>query len=206
MRLAHLLGLPVPAGVVVARRGVPFFASCDVSVVDGELPSADFDRLCEDRPNEVCGLMVFDGWIANSDRHDEYIWYDYYGHKLVAFDHGRGLLGTSGRTHLVSNRRRLGIRLDPPCLADHIRSFDDFWKWMDRIDRLHPQTILGIAEEASAVDVDRALALECGNWLIERRKRLPQLFENERHVFTRLRRSLHEPFGRSDDYFPEYCI
>ncbi len=206
MRLGHLIGLPIPAGIVVERNGNFFFASCDVSTVDGELPAADVPRLCRDRSDDACGIMVFDAWIANTDRHDENIWYDYYGDVVVAFDHGRGLLGTSGRPHMNSNKVRLGIRLDEVCLADHIISFNEFPKWHDRICRLHPNAIIQTVTEASSVDIDKSLALECGDWLINRRNILPDLFRNERHVFKKLQKTIFDPFGVIDDYFPEYCI
>ena len=206
MRLGQLAGLPVATGLVVERDGNPYFASCHLLAAGGELPAADFDRFATDKPHEACGVTVFDAWIANTDRHGKNMWYDYYGGEFFLLDHGRSLLGGSGRVHLLSQDRQLGIRLDEPCLAPHIRSFSGFAWWYEAICAISPNSIRAAALEASRVGIEQDLAIECASWLLKRRHSLPALFRSNIGVFPHAAPTLHDPFGAFDDFLPEWCI
>ena len=149
---------------------------------------------------------MFDAWIANTDRHDENLWYDYYGNTFLMFDHGRGVLGTSGRLHLTSNRSQLGIRIDSPCLSEFVETFHAFRHWHDRILDVPKHSIRQTAERAASVGVDIALARECAEWLLDRREKLPDLFRNNISSFPKYRPSLLDPFASSYDLLPEYNI
>lgn len=206
MRLGQLMGLPIPPGVIVENDGKTFYCSAHVSAASGDLPNADLERFAADKEDDACGVMVFDAWIANCDRHDENLWYDYYGNKCFLFDHGMSLLGGSGRTALTSNRDRLAIRVDSPCLAEHLQSLSFFDHWHSRICDIPAHAIRSAVRDAASVGVDEALAHECGEWLLVRRGRLPQLFRNQRNDFPKVRPTLFDPFQNNDDCSPEYHI
>ena len=197
MRLAQLIGLPVPIGMTLERDGNVYFASCHLLAAGGEMPKADLQRFVTDRPADACGITVFDAWIANADRHDENMWYDYYsdGGQFVLFDHGRALLNGSGRVHMSSNESRLGIRLDPPCLSFHMRSFTSFSHWVGLIQQVPTAAIFAATREAATVGVDVTLAEECATWFSARRDRLPELFRGSSDDFPQRERSLLDPFG-----------
>ena len=206
MRLGQLIGLPIPVGMVLNKDNTFYFASCHILAAGGELPKADLERFAKEKPIEACGVLVFDAWIANTDRHDENLWYDYYADRYFLIDHGRALLDGSGLTHLRSRADDLALRTDPPCLAPHIRSFHAFEFWRQQITALSEAAIRTTAIEAATVGVDQTLALECANWLIKRRRELPQLFRKNTSIFSRLQPSVLDPFGGPDVLFPQYCI
>jgi len=206
MRLGQMIGLPIPTGVVLEHEGNHYFCSLRIAADGNELPPANLEKFACEREEDSCGVMVFDAWIANTDRHNENLAYDYYANDYSIFDHGRGILGTSGRSHLLSNRDRLGVRVDSDCLADHFRSFGWFSRWYDRICEIPDPAIERIVKEASTVGVENELASECVTWLLDRRRRLPELFRKHEDLFPRMERNLFDPFGDDDDHTPEYHI
>jgi hypothetical protein len=206
MQLGRLIGLSVPPGMVVEKEGSLYFASMHILETGGSLPDCDFARFCREMRREACGTMVFDAWIANNDRHDENMWFNYYDSEYFLIDHGQSLLGNGGEVFLHSNRDRLHIRTSTPALSEFITSFVDFRHWYDLIKAIPPDSIRRVVNEAAKVGIDHLLANMTADWLIERRARLPRLFSMERGSFPKLIETLIDPFSDSNDTFPEYCI
>lgn len=206
MSLGRLVGLPIPNGMVVAKGNNSYYASCHIMGAGGQMPPANLARFCQEQKSEACGVLLFDAWIANTDRHDENMWYDYYANKYFLIDHGRALLNGSGAIHMESNRERLGIRVDPPCLSEHVTTFSNFPFWYDRLKLIPECTIRSIATQAATVGVDSDLADQCADWLIRRRRVLPELFTAEKDLFPKLEQSLLDPFGDCHDCQPDFTI
>jgi hypothetical protein len=205
-RLGQVIGLPVPAGITVERGGNVYFCSCNIGAAGGDLPEADFARFATEKAGDACGVTVFDAWIANTDRHNSNLWYDYYNDRFVIFDHGRALLNGSGRVHLQSNRDRLGVLDDERSLSHHVTNFASFRHWHQRILEIPEYAIFQWIGEAAAVGVDPVLARECATWLVKRRVMLPDLFRNGLASFPKYQPSVFDPFGDCDDPPPEYYI
>ena len=209
MRLGQTIGIPIPAGMVVDIQGELFFVSCNVMATGDEMPSADFERFVLDDPDMACGVIVFDAWIGNPDRHHKNVWFDYYADppRTAVIDHGKALLGDIDDTWLDQARNTLTARNDPIGLANQVRSLNHFPKWFDRINGISRSVIREVCDDAKAVGIDTETAIKCANWLINRRKQLPELFRTNLDKFPKLDKSiLIDPFGSIDDFPPEYYI
>ncbi|MEM7478421.1 MAG: HipA family kinase [Planctomycetota bacterium] len=206
-RLGQYMGLPIPVGMVLEKDSELFYASCHVSAATEELPDADLNRFCRDKADLACGVMVFDAWTANDDRHLENIWYNYYEDETFVFDQGNALLSDEGESHLHSAEKCLCVRYANDALSQFITSLDSFSIWYEAILRIPTSAITALVIEASAVGVDKMLGEKVGAWLLKRREILPRLFRDEVGRFPRLEMSLLDPFaGYENDPPPEYII
>lgn len=101
------------------------------------------EHLVEDYPSIAAGIIAFDSWIGNTDRHNENIAYkrDEAEIPVTVFDHSHALLGdTRGK----ATNRLLG-QIDEPFVAgallQHITSSREFADWANRI-RAIPDDLL----------------------------------------------------------------
>ena len=65
------MGLPIPLGVILERDRQLYYASLHVAVAGEKLPPAtedDLDAIAADE-SLACGIVMFDSWIVNEDRH-----------------------------------------------------------------------------------------------------------------------------------------
>jgi hypothetical protein len=122
-------------------------------------------HLVEDLPQLAAGIVAFDFWIANGDRHEKNLSYSRNPPlPLFVFDHERALLG--------ENRQGALDRLDalanvPPaggCLVPLITSGVDCIAWCERIAAVTRPTISDVclhAEHVGAVTAaERQAALD----------------------------------------------
>ena len=206
LRLGQIIGLPIPAGLSIENKGKIYFVSCGLLTTGEELPEADLEKFAKDEARLACGIVTFDAWIGNVDRHDENIWYDYYGHKTAVFDHGQSLLGPFGHECLDNNESALTVKTGEYGLGSFVNSMVDFPHWYDRICAIPDSTIKSTCTEASAVGVGETLAKKCASWLINRKETLPQLFKDNKEKLPNLQSTLFDPFGNINDFYPEYII
>jgi len=150
--------------------------------------------------------MLFDAWIANEDRHDENIWYNYYDDQFFLIDHGNSLFCSLGESNLTNNVSRLAVKTSVPSLSQHIESFADFAYWYEGIKAIPSEAIRRILRNAAEVGVGLALADKATEWLIKRRLLLPSLFQSSLSTFPKVKKTLFDPFGDYHDTFPEYSI
>jgi len=202
-RLATLVGLPVPPGFILNDNGF-WFASMRFSILGVELPDGDSERLVAEQPFLACGIVVFDSWIANADRHSRNFFYDCEDKKVWLFDHGRALLDGVGVGHLEARQDGLGISTDDHDIMSEITSLDDFDEWMERIGGVSDRLIMDAASEASEVIDDKAAALACGRWLIQRKGLLKDIFKRNLGKFPKYSPGMFNPFRVYDDPIDYY--
>jgi hypothetical protein len=134
-RLGLMIGLPVPPGVVVRTD------SNDLAYValrfgkKGELPPPVIaNDVVQDNPSMAAGVIAFDCWVYNTDRHPGNLAYSRNGVDLAVFDHSHALLGSSpanGQNHLAVNRDTPVVSA---CLAPWVTTTKYFQRWTHRID------------------------------------------------------------------------
>lgn len=114
-RLATLLGLPVPPGAIAAGDGGQrAFVSLRFGQKGERPPPAILEEIVDNEPRMAAGIVAFDCWIANTDRHSKNVAYSRDPDiPLAIFDHERALAGTE-RAKLPS---RLLELVDKPNLA-----------------------------------------------------------------------------------------
>lgn len=199
-RIGQFLGLPVPPFVVVQKksRSTAMFVSYRVeeeTTPDDLIP----ERLYKAFPFECAGTVVFDIFIANSDRHSGNIKVDnpLFPRKFHIIDHERALLGSfngHGVHQLNQASGRLGITGSSPshnethCLISSLCSHKDLMEWVSRIQDIPDWFIGAICEEVYRCPLNR---VECDNtksFLMSRRDTLHELLHSHRDRFENVPR------------------
>jgi hypothetical protein len=189
--LARVLLLPVPPGFVVEREGEPYYVSLNFNLAGQSLPPANPRRLVEDHPRLACGIILFDCWILNHDRHPENLAYDTISRRVQLFDHSHAILPAGmGGEWLDHNRDRLGI--GGHCLKSEITSLDGMRYWYDRINAVPEYYIEEVVRAAAEVGLPTELVGSCTDFLLERRRNLLTLVAAHRGEFQQLQPELWE--------------
>jgi hypothetical protein len=199
-KLGRFLGLPVPpVGMVAQPGGSPVFASLDFNITGNALPPVDVARCVHLLPWLSAGLLLFDIWVANLDRHPANFSVDFLSSPpaMNVFDHSHALLGyNSGAAvaRLTALRDRLGVSWktgDPiasgrhrHCLLDAVKTDDHFAAWHDRIKATPDFYIKDKCEAAISCGASREEADAAIGFLLHRRDTLLSIVGNNRTEFT----------------------
>lgn len=160
--LALAIGLPSPPGTVARLQdGSLAFVCLRFGPKGDKPPPVDPVKVAQSRPKLSAGVVIFDCWVLNGDRHAGNL-----AHEpdagLSMFDHGHALLGTEAGKAVDS----LAARKDQPqwngCLLPHLTSAADLLAWAHRLrvltneqveDVVYSTKRLGLisSEEAKAV-------------------------------------------------------
>lgn len=98
--LGRVVGLPTVPGVVVSDNTRQGFVSLRFGPKGEQPPPAIPSDFVQDEPALAAGLVVFDCWIANSDRHVGNFAYARSIKATHFFDHDMALLGRRGLARL----------------------------------------------------------------------------------------------------------
>ena len=198
--LARFLRLPVPpVGIVSQASGGPLFASLDFNLTGNTLPPVDITTCVQLLPSLSAGLILFDIWVANCDRHAGNFAVDFLATspQMNIFDHSHALFGYAaglGETRLTTLRDRLGISWTTNnlvdsgrhrhCLLDALNADIHFATWMGRIRATPDFYIEEICNDAqpyglSAREMNAGIA-----FLKHRRDNLPTIINTNRAEFT----------------------
>ena len=174
-RLGLLIGLPVPPGLITRTDDdEPAYVSIRFGPKGQLPPPANSQHLVEDNPSLAAGIIAFDCWTANDDRHEQNLAYVREPKiPLAVFDHERALLGqTAG-----AGTGRLKDERDNPhvggCLCPYVTSDAEFSDWASRIGSVSARVIRDLAAMASAagaMTADEASAIE--EFLVHRKSRI----------------------------------
>ncbi|MDR3661302.1 MAG: hypothetical protein P4L86_13085 [Mycobacterium sp.] len=100
--------------IVELDDGTPAYAMMKFGKKGDKPPPVDAEEFVENRPHLAAGIVLFDAWILNGDRHaGNLAWYPGKNDAASIFDHGHALFGTregKGIDHLH------GL-LNAPCLG-----------------------------------------------------------------------------------------
>lgn len=148
-RLGLLVGLPIPPGVVMtADDGKLAYISLRFGPKGERPPPVNAQQLVEDKPYIAAGIVAFDCWIGNPDRHQENLAYVRGEPKIpvTIFDHSHALLGHQAgmaAQQLQANKDEpliLGI------LPQHVQSSGEFRDWASRISAVSPELIRDVCD------------------------------------------------------------
>ncbi len=190
-RLGQCLGLPVPAGVVAEHSGRLFYLSLDVSKEGKALPPIIARDFAAAEPKLAAAVVIFDIWIANSDRHTGNISHDsaFSPPRPAFFDHGHALLGSSepkGLNRLKAAEGELGCTGKAPlngnrhALLDLVSNAADLHDWIARVNELPDFMIADACSNARELGLlpDDQTREALQGWLQERKTHLPQLISD----------------------------
>lgn len=198
--IGRFLGLPIPpAGVVYPPKGNDlFFASLDFNLTGNTLPPLNSTRCVQTLPDLSTGVILFDIFIANSDRHGRNLSVDFSSKPpaMNVFDHGHALLGSVANqavARLEKLRNRLAISAgsrtagNRHCLLDQINTDAYFGHWLERI-RLIPEYVIeDLCGELPSLGCSKAEGVAASSFLKHRRLNLAQIVEENRTEFTGIR-------------------
>ena len=196
LRLGLAMGLPIPLGIILECEREVYYASLHVAVAGEKLPPATEDDLDSIASNEslACGIVMFDSWIINEDRHVGNISYIDETRTTYLIDHGRAFLDRNGRAYLQAQENQLGI--GEHCLADRLRSLWAFEDWHKTLMGIPAVYIRQSVLLAAAVGLPENDVEFCVQFLLDRRERLPTIFrEHRKAAFPNLDEGLLDPLA-----------
>ncbi len=197
--LGRFIRLPVPPTAIVQETGRdPLFASLSCDFKGKTLPPVVPPRCVQEDPFLATGLLLFDIWVANCDRHVKNFEVDYSTTpvSMNIFDHGHalfGYVGGQGEARLNALMNRLGISVDPNnpalsgthrhCLVDVLPTQDHFAPWIERIKATPDFLIESVCEEALPYGITLQEKDAAVRFLKHRRSTLEQLIAGHRPEF-----------------------
>lgn len=204
LRLGLALRLPIPLGALIDYQDKTYYASLHVAASGEELPEATDEDLDAIARNErlACGIVMFDSWVLNEDRHRSNIAYLDETDEVFLIDHGSAFFDKEGRRYLEANRN--AICIGDHCLATRLKTLWDFYDWHRRMLDIPVGYIRDTVELASEVGLPKCEIDFSVDYLVDRRGRLPFIFaQNKNRVFPNLDHGLFDPLAELPI---EYCI
>jgi hypothetical protein len=177
--LARAILLPVPPGFVVEHKSLPHYVSLNFNFTDEKLAPADTSLIAAQWPDLAAGIVLFDIWILNDDRHDQSIYLDRTTEKLYIFDHSHAFLRRKGRARLLEKASELAI--GNHCLASKLPDLSHFNKWHERIKSIPEFYIREVLVSATKVGLSEEDVDFCVEYLVTRRSRLAAIVNVNMH-------------------------
>lgn len=184
--LGRAARLPVPPGMLATDpSGKPYHVSMNFYLTGEDLPPADALALATEQPELSCGIVLFDMWVCNDDRHAGNLAFDKVSKKVTLFDHSHSLMREKrGIERLKQYESKLGI--GGHCLLPHIRSFSGFPKWAGRMKAIPEYYIRESVSDNSAFGISTSDAEFCADYLVLRRTKLMDLLLANRPEFPKI--------------------
>ena len=166
------------------KETTPYHVSLNFLLSGHDLPPAPVEELVKSDPFNAVGVILFDAWICNADRHRGNIAFDTSTKKVNIFDHSHALFrGVDGKKFMEDRKDRLAI--ENHCLAPHVTQTQHFQEWSDRINSVPEYYIresLGHGEGIGFTKDDIDFGL---NYLLSRRERLMGMVDKQKGKFPK---------------------
>lgn len=184
-RLASVLLLPTPPGFLIDHNGSPHFVSLNFNLAGHSLPPVNGAEMVAAHPELSWGIVLFDMWILNSDRHSQNVAYDKSTNAVQIFDHSHALFAR-GRQQMTLNSALPGI--GGHCIAQHLTSLAGLDVWCARIASLPDffvrTSVKDVADPQFGVTPDDATF--CADWLLDRRGKLKSIVLANQAAFPKI--------------------
>lgn len=185
-RLAAAVGLPVPPGFLVKEGDRSWFVSLNFNLSGEKLPPVIPELLVARQPDLCAGIVLFDAWALNPDRHAKNLMHYEKTDAVQLFDHSRALMPTDLPQREYAEKMRDLPAIGAHCLAQKLVDASTFKRWHQRIMAVAEHQITDALNEAVEV------GLEPGNvdffraYLMDRRTRLPNIVAANKQAFPSL--------------------
>ncbi len=187
-RLAVAVGLPVPPGFLVKKGDEPWFVSMDFNLAGNTLPPILPNLLVARDPNLCAGIVLFDAWILNPDRHDKNLAHDTTTDAVTIFDHSRALMPIDlPQRHLATQAQSTTcFERGTHCLAPVITDASTFVHWHQRILAVAEHQITDALNDAAEVGLEPGNVDFFRQYLLDRRVNLPNIVAAHTTAFPSL--------------------
>lgn len=181
--LGRGIGLPIPPGFIIEDGGTPWHVSLNFNLAGQQLPPADCAALVQAQPFLAAGIIVFDAWIVNADRHPGNLAFDQSTGRVNVFDHSHAFYpSTIGRQHLINHEKDALVARN--ALTSHIKDLASVSSWLDRISQVPHFWIEDAVRGAVGVGLPAADTQFCIDYLENRRTSLRSLLLAQQNAFT----------------------
>lgn len=187
--LARAILLPIPPGFIIDLNGQPHYVSLNFNLAGLALPPADTALIVASHPELAAGIVLFDVWVANGDRHAQNIHYDQTSDRVEIFDHSHASF-SNDPANLATKTAQLAI--GGHCLASELRSVAGMASWHTRINEIPEFYIRAAVEDAAEFGLPPDKVGPSSDFLLERRPRLLDLLKNNRAAFPRVDAALFD--------------
>ncbi|MEU5906157.1 hypothetical protein ABZ780_17475 [Micromonospora sp. NPDC047467] len=155
--LGTAIGLPVPPGTLIRfYQDEPGYLSLGFSDKGDRPPPVILQDFARERPWEASGVIAFDQWVLNTDRHDENLAYiPTLG--VAVFDHDLSLVNRPPDGNACASLEAgLDQAVKGHVLAPHLQTSEHFPEWCERIGsigRREIRRVVGTCRDAGLIDV-----------------------------------------------------
>ena len=189
--IGRYLRLPIPPCCIVSSPPNPdHFASMDFNVAGGSLPPIIPGSFCSSFKDQIGKIVIFDAYIANSDRHQGNLSADYTVPRFNIYDHSHVLFsGTTpyGVQRLQSARNSLVINGslggNKHCLLDLVDDEHQLVEAISKINSIPDWFLDDIIDEASQYGLSAIEKAEVNSFLKHRRTELSSLVSTAKGSF-----------------------
>ncbi len=203
--LGVAIGLPIPPFALTKFQGQKppiAFSSLNFNPGGNRLPPVECDILCEKQYRLCVGVIVFDVWIANEDRHNANLAVDKLmdPKELHVFDHDQALFGgcnCRGIERFDKLKDRLGITGssitggNEHCLLNYLIDDQFFDEWIQRVKSVGDWTITEACKRLQGRGLTKKEVFGAVEFLLHRQKNLGELIYGqlftERKIVRRFR-------------------
>jgi hypothetical protein len=124
------------------------------------------------------------------------LYYDARTGSVQLIDHGSAFYDWKyGRQYFTESKHSLVINQSNHCIAEQIRSLDDFDEWHSRVKAIPEYFIRESMLQSASLGLPINDVDFCVEFLLDRRDRLKDLFRFNLNCFPKLQRHLFEPFA-----------
>lgn len=140
--LGMAVGLPVPPGALLRfHQGEPGYLSLGFSDRGDRPPPIIPPVFTRERPWEATGIIAFDQWILNNDRHDANLAY-LPNSGVAVFDHDMALIcNPQDGDACTSLESGLEQTIKGHLLSRHLETAEYFSEWFDRVKSVRKREI-----------------------------------------------------------------
>lgn len=177
-------GLPVPPGTLLHLHGGQYgYLSLGFSEKGDRLPPVLFDEFAALRAWEASGIIAFDQWVANGDRHDENLaFHPKLG--VAVFDHDLSLLGRAQGDVAQVLRETRDNEIKSHSIPPFLMAADYLSSWCERIGSIRFEEIRRIVFNCvHAKLLDKSVADELIRFIEHRKSRVRDYLTRTRHEY-----------------------
>jgi hypothetical protein len=199
--IGRFLGLPVPPSYVVTTdAGKPVFISMNFNPRGADLPPIIPSMLVQLFPEEAAGILMFDAFIGNLDRHNGNLAIDIATRQLAVYDHSHALLGPlpsmgAQRLSNLNTAGSLGIHNYPEpaghagnrhCLLDEVSDASHIGAWLDKIEGIPDYFLTRLSDESVKLGLTPPERDALKRYLTHRKRNLRAMVQGQKQEFKKV--------------------